>query len=281
METGSFTKAAEELCYTASGVSQLVNALENDLGVQLLHRSKRGVTLTENGERFLPAIRTILSREDSVYQMAAEINGLQIGSTSIAAYLSIATQWLPKVIRDFQKKYPQIVIHLMEGIRPEIAEKLNNGQADLAFLSYREPMEYEWIPLAEVSMLAVLPQSHPLADAEAYPLSYCEKDLFITSERNEDDDVMKMLKKHGVQPNICFSTKESFAAIPLIEQGIGISIMSELLTKRWEWNVKRIPLDPPQRITLGIAALDFEKLTPAAKRFLKFAAERLTDRESR
>lgn len=129
-------------------------------------------------------------------------------------------------------------------------------------------------------MLAVLPQTHPLAGAEVYPLSYCEKDSFITSERNEDDDVMTMLKKYGVQPNICFSTKESFAAIPLIEQGIGISIMSELLTRRWECDVQKLPLDPPQKITLGIAALDFEKLTPAAKRFLKFAAERLTDRES-
>ena len=280
VETGSFSKAAEVLCYTASGVSQLVSALENELQIQLLHRSRKGVTLTENGALFLPAVRELLSREDYIYQTAAELNGMQIGSVTIAAYLSIATQWLPRVIRDFQKKYPRIAVNLMEGVRSEIEEKLDSGQAELAFLSYLEPMEYEWLSLAEVSMLAVLPQTHPLAGAEVYPLSYCEKDSFITSERNEDDDVMTMLKKYGVQPNICFSTKESFAAIPLIEQGIGISIMSELLTRRWECDVQKLPLDPPQKITLGIAALDFEKLTPAAKRFLKFAAERLTDRES-
>ena len=277
VETGSFSKAAEQLCYTASGVSQLVNALENELNVQLLHRNRKGVTLTENGKQFLPAVRAILNREEYIYQTAAELNGLQIGSVTVGAYLSIATQWLPKVIRDFQKRYPQIEINLMEGIRPELEERLDSRQADMAFLSYLEPMRYEWIPLAEVSMLAVLPQSHPLADAKAYPLSYCEQDSFITSERNEDDDVMTMLKSNGVQPNICFSTKESFAAIPLIEQGIGISIMSELLTKRWEYDVKKLPLDPPQKITLGVAVSDFKRLSPAAKRFLEFAVAELRD----
>ena len=124
-------------------------------------------------------------------------------------------------------------------------------------------------------MLAILPQSHPLAQAKAYPLSHCAEDQFIMPERGADDDVMTMLQRNGVQPNIRFSTRESFAAIPLVEQGIGISIMNELLTKRWEYDVRKLPLDPPQKTTFGIAALDFGRLSPAAVRFLKFAAERL------
>lgn len=280
VETGSFTKAAETLCYTASGVSQLVNALEYELQIQLLYRNKRGVMLTESGEKILPAIRTIISTEDLIYQTAAELNGLQIGSVTIASYFSIATHWLPKVIRDFQREYPSIQVKLLEGTRSEIESRLDNRQTDLAFISYLEPMRYDWLSLSEESMLAILPKNHPFAEEKAYPLSYCEKDKFIMPERGKDEDVIKMLQENGIEPNICFTTRESFAAIPLVEQGIGISIMNELLTKRWEWDVRKVPLEPPQKITLGIAALDFEKLTPAAKRFLKFAAERLTSRES-
>lgn len=278
-ETGSFSKAAEKLCYTASGVSQLVGALEKEMGFPLLSRSRKGVVPTTNGKALLPVIRNFLRQEEMIYQMAAELNGLEVGSVTIATYFSIATHWLPRVIRLFQEKYPDIEIRLLEGTRREIEERLDSGQADMAFLSYIEPMGYDWIPLAEESMLAILPKDHPLAEAKAYPLSYCGQDKFIMPERGEDDDVMFMLRKNGVEPNICFSTRESFAAMPLVEQGIGISIMNELLTQRWEYDVKKLPLEPLQKITLGIAALDMEELSPAAKRFLKFAVEQLTQRE--
>lgn len=278
-EEGSFSKAAEKLCYTASGVSQLVSALEGELGFPLLSRSRKGVVPTANGEMLLPAIRSFLQQEEYICQMAAELNGLQIGSVTIATYFSIATHWLPRVIRDFQKKYPNIEVRLLEGTRREIENRLENRQADMAFMSYLEPMAFDWIPLAEEAMLAILPMEHPLAGETVYPLSYCGKDKFIMPERGADDDVMSMLRKNGVEPNICFSTRESFAAVPLVEQGIGISIMNELLTKRWEYDVKKLPLDPPQKITLGIAALDLDGLSPASKRFLKFAVEELTCRE--
>ena len=276
VETGSFSKAAEQLCYTASGVSQLVGALEKEFGFPLLSRSRKGVVPTANGKVLLPAIRSFLQQEEHLYQMAAELNGLEVGSVTIATYFSIATHWLPKVIRLFQEKYPNIEVRLFEGTRKEIEDKLENRQADIAFMSYMEPMLYDWIPLAEESMMAILPKDHPLAEAEAYPLSHCGEDKFIMPERGEDDDVMSMLRENGVEPNICFSTRESFAAMPLVEQGIGISMMNELLTKRWKYEVVKLPLDPPQKITLGIAAMDFEELSPAAKRFLKFAVEQLT-----
>ena len=119
-ETGSFTKAAEKLGYTPSGVSQLVNALESELGVPLLARNTRGVAPTADGEMFLPAVREFLSREDGLYQLASDIKGLEVGSVAIASYSSIATHWLPEVIGAFQREHPGIKISLFEDIRQEV-----------------------------------------------------------------------------------------------------------------------------------------------------------------
>ena len=157
-DTGSFTKAAERLNYTPSGVSQLVGALENETGLTLLRRTRKGVTLTPDGEILLPAVREFLEKENRIYELAAEVKGLLVGSVTIAAYSSISTHWLPEVIRDFEQDYPQIEIRLMEGIRQEVTRWLDEKKADIGFLSYQEPMPYEWTPLDYDEMLAVLPK---------------------------------------------------------------------------------------------------------------------------
>ena len=102
-ETGSFSRAAEVLRYTPSGVNQLVSALEKEVGFSLFSRSTKGVALTANGQLLLPVIREILHQEDRLFEPSAQMNGLLIGTVTIAAYSSIATHWLPAVIRAFQQ----------------------------------------------------------------------------------------------------------------------------------------------------------------------------------
>ena len=279
VETGSFSKAAEFLNYTPSGVSQLVSALENELGFSLLRRSKRGVTPTENGEKLLPTIREFLLQENRIYQFAAETNGLLIGNITIAAYSSIATHWLPSVIRAFQEDYPQIQIKLMEGIRQEVTKWLDEKIADVAFLSYKDPMPYEWIPLAEDQMLAVLPKTHPLAAEISYPLQNCERERFIMPALGRDADVIALFQANKLNPNIQFSTLENFATMAMVEQGLGMSIMNELITRKWQCDVVMLPLTPPQHITLGIALFSLETASPAIKQFIQYAVERLTSQK--
>lgn len=269
-QKGSFSKAAKELNYTPSGVSQLVSAFEKELGFTLLHRNQKGVTITENGKKILPMVREFLKQEEHIYALAAEMNGLMIGNIKIAAYSSIATHWLPSVIKQFQIDYPQIKIELMEGIRQEVIKWLDNQKADLGFMSFQEPMNYDWIPLKEDPMLAILPTNHPLASSSFYPLSNCAYDKMIMPALGQDDDVIALFQKYHIHPNIQFTTLENFAAMAMVEQGLGISIMNQLITEKRICNIIKLPLEPSSFITLGIACPSFYALSPAAKKFLQY-----------
>lgn len=274
-DTGSFTKAAERLNYTPSGVSQLVGALENETGLTLLRRTRKGVTLTPDGEILLPAVREFLEKENRIYELAAEVKGLLVGSVTIAAYSSISTHWLPEVIRDFEQDYPQIEIRLMEGIRQEVTRWLDEKKADIGFLSYQEPMPYEWTSLDYDEMLAVLPKDHLYASKESYPLINCETDSFIMPALGRDDDVVSLFERNGIKLNIHFTTLENFATMAMIEKGLGMSVMNNLITEKWNCDIVKIPVDPPSRITLGLAVPSYKQASPAVKRFIKYAVERL------
>ncbi len=271
-ECGSLSKAAEKLNYTASGVSQLISAMETDFGFPLLKRTRKGVALTFEGEQMLPAIRSFIQQENRMYELAANIKGLQVGTINIAAYSSIATHWLPKVIAGFKAKYPDIHINLMEGVRQEVLHWMEEGRADIGLLSAGEEcVNCDWIPLAEDPMIAVLPKNHPLADAPKYPLSRCNEEAFIMPAMGRDDDVVKVFKKYHIKPNIAYSTNESFSAWAMVENGLGMSITNELLMHGWACDVAKIPIDPPESITLGIILPTLKHASPAVKRFVKYA----------
>ena len=278
-ETGSFSRAAEALRYTPSGVNQLVSALEKEVGFSLFSRNTKGVALTANGELLLPVVREFLRQEDRIFELSAEMNGLLIGSVSIAAYSSIATHWLPAVIREFQRDYPNVKIKLMEGIWQEVSQWLDERVADIGFLSYQENMPYDWIPLADDPMLALLPWDHPLAKAEAYPLENCAKDRFIMPALGCDDDVEALFRRNGIKPRIHFTTLESFSAMSMVEQGLGICVMNRLITEKYICNVVKLPLDPPAQITMGVALHSKVDVSPAVKMFLKYAVRMLTKKE--
>ena len=274
-ELGSFSRAGEVLNYTPSGVSQLVTALENEFGFALLHRSKKGVALTSEGEKLLPALRSFLHQEERVFQLAAEIRGLMVGEIAIASYYSISTRWLPKVIHAFEKDYPNIHIRLMEGIRRDVIDALNSAEADIGFMSSGEGLGFDWIPLAEDPMLAVLPRNHPAAGKKDFPIGDFEKESFIMPAFGRDDDVASLFERFQIRPSIKFSTLESFAAMSMVESGLGISVMNELITKNWHCDVVMLPLDPPQAITLGMAIPSQEQASPAVRKFAEYAARML------
>ncbi len=251
-ETGSFSKAGEVLGYTPSGVSQLVTSLERELGLPLLGRNRKGVTLTENGRRLLPAVREFLQQENRIYQLAGEMSGLLVGSVTIATYSSVATHWLPQVIRRFRARYPHIQIKLMEGIRQEIIQWLEDKAADLAFFSAtRPPCPTTGFPWRRTGWWRCSRPATLWRTGGPIPWPSVPRRTFIMPALGRDDDVLGLLETHGLEPKIAFTTLDTVSALAMIQNDLGMSIMNELITKSWPGKVAILPLDPPQQLTLG------------------------------
>lgn len=128
-------------------------------------------------------------------------------------------------------------------------------------------------------MVALLPRSHPLAEASCYPLENCGRDSFIMPALGCDDDVEALFRCNGIVPNIRFTTMESFSAMSMVEQGLGISVMNRLITEKHICSIAMLPVDPPSRITMGVALHSKTDASPAVKMFLKYAVRMLTKTE--
>lgn len=275
VDLGSFSKAAKELAYTPSGVSQLISALEKDVGFSVLERTRSGVKPTENGKRILPIARAIIQEEDRLFQMSAELKGLSVDSVTIGSYPSVACHWLPKVLKAFREQFPNIEIRVMEGIHQEISEWLDNKEVDFGFMSYDPRTTYDWIPLAHDPMIAVLPANHPLANEKCYPLKECSNEDFIMPGKGQDIDTLGVLSRHDLHPRIAYETIETAATLGMIEAGMGITITNSLSAEKYDFKVSKVPIEPSEAILVGIAIPDKNTCAPAARHFIEFATKRL------
>lgn len=274
-DSGSLSRAAATLSYTPSGVSQLIKALERDLGFSVLERGAHGVTPTAAGAQILPVARSIVQEEDRLLQAGAEIMGLSTGVVTIGSYPSVATHWLPRVIKRFREHYPAIEIRIMEGIHQEITAWLDSKEVDIGFISHEQSLPYDWIPLARDPMIAVLPHDHPLARAKSYPVARCDKEAFIMPGKGQDVDTVGVLSRHGLHPAIAYETIETAATLALIEEGMGMTVMNSLAAQKFNFHVAKVPIDPPEAILFGIAVPSLKACAPAVRHFVEYAKTEL------
>lgn len=277
IDTGSFTKAAELLHYTPSGISHMMTNLEAELGYPLLYRSKTGVVPTPSALELMPVLREIADCANRFEQISSRINGLQTGRLTIGVYSSIAICWLPPVIKAFAQTYPGIRIILKEGIHQELDSYLENRQVDICLYSEKPDSPYTWIPLRKDPMIAILPPDHPLAGEKAYPLSACQQEDFIMPASGADHDVIQLFRAHHLHPRVKYETIENHAALSMIAQGLGMSIMNRLITENLVADVVKLPLDPPCTISMGIALPTPSELSPAARAFVDLTCQMLAE----
>ena len=275
IDSGSLTKAAAAFGYTTSGISHMMSTMEEEVGFPLLIRSRTGVMPTANAERLIPILRSQLSWDEQLQQTISEISGMNSGSITVAAYSSIASQWLPTVISRFHRDYPAIEINLLEGAWQEVANYLAEHRADMGFYSYQPSIKYHWVPLKNDSMVVCVPPDHPLAGNDKVRLSELEDQSIIMPAFGQDIDVLNLLK--GRSTDYQFTTLETLSAFGLVEQGIGIVITNELMTRGRVNRMKILPLDPPQSISLGVAFPSDTQLTPAAAKFIDYAKLMIRD----
>ena len=160
-ELGSLTKAAEALEITQSAVSHTINSLEEQFGFAILTRSRAGVKLTDNGQRIMPSVRGMLNYYEQLNQTVSAIRGLDFGTVRIGAFTSVAVHWLPGVIKEFQRDYPNVDIKLLNGDYHDVEKWLTEGSVDLGFVNLPTKLNCECIALMEDRLLDLTWDSAP------------------------------------------------------------------------------------------------------------------------
>ena len=271
VEYGSFTKAAEILDYSQSGISRMINDLETEWKVTLLERSRSGVLLTSEGKELLPYAKKLCSDYDGLQQQVDSLNGLESGLIRIATISSIATHWLPKIIRKFQADFPDIDYDLHLGTYEEIETWIAEGRVDCGFvlLPVQNP-DFETLFLEQDRMLVVLPENHPLVHCERFPAAALCNDPFMLLKNEGRSEVSELLEKYGVKPAIHLSIWDDYAIMSMVESGLGISILPELILRRCPYHIVTKELEVPAYRNLGLALRSRKTASRAVLKFLDY-----------
>ncbi len=269
-EYGSFTRAAEILNYSQSGISRMIGDLEKDWNVVLLERGKSGVKLTSDGMKLLPFAKNVCMEYEKLQMEVDELNGLQSGLIRIGTFSSVATHWLPNMIRRFQKDYPGIDYELLLGDYTEIEEWILSGRVDCGFLRLPARPELETHFLEQDRLLAILPENHSLARLEKIPVAALCNEPFLLLEKGAKAEVSEIFERCDLTPEIHFTTWDDYAIMSMVESGLGISILPELILKRVPYRIVAKELDVPAYRKIGIALRSRKNASLAVRRFLDY-----------
>lgn len=270
VEYGSFTKAAEALDYSQSGISRMINDLEKEWKVSLLERGRTGTRLTSDGLKLLPRIQNVCAEYQKLQMLVDELNGLQSGLIRIGTFSSVATHWLPNIIKEFQKDYPNIDYELLLGDYTEIEEWILEGRVDCGFLRLPAHPDLETIFLEQDKLLVILPESHPLAGCERFPVEALCNDPFMLQEKGAKAEVSEIFERYNLTPKVRFTTWDDYAIMSMVESGLGISILPQLILRRVPYHIVTKELDMPSYRNIGLALRDKKSISLAIKRFMEY-----------
>ena len=270
-EQGSFTRAAQQLGYTQSGLTHMMNSLEKDIGFALLVRDRTGIRLTPAGDRVFPMTQDVLRSGEILEQEIRRINIRREETIRVAAYASIAMHWLPEIIQRFRDNHPDVTVDIQMGSVEEVYRWVREDKVDMCFASRQEGINLEWTHLRDDPLLVILPPDYDLRGRDSLHIRCLQGMDFLMPSLGFHLDIMRALG--DVQPNIRETQVSDSVIISMVEHGLGVSVLSELVLKGRRDNVVAVPMDPPAVRELGIAVRSKKELRPMARRFITEARE--------
>jgi DNA-binding transcriptional LysR family regulator len=275
-DTGSFTKAGQELNMTQPAVSRAISSIETELGVTLFIRNRRnGVMLTDVGKRILHIFREILHGFEKVDQEIASEKGLETGIVRIGAFPVASAHFIPKTIRFITDKYPNIEFSILEGTIAEIKEWLETRIIDVGLLI--PPVhDLETFPLYREKMYAVLRDDHRLNKQSVIRVQDLKDEPMIICKAGFEPPVIEWFHKAGMNPPEKYVVYNYNTGLNMIQEGLGMAVMSELSLFHTPPNVVVREIDPEGYRDIHIAVHSLEESSIAVKLFIETALQLFT-----
>ena len=266
---GSFTKAAEQLGFTQSGISHAIASLEDELGLQLMSRSRGGVSLTADGRALLPYFEQMCAMQHKLEEKARDLQGLETGLVRVATFTSVSMQWMPYILKTFHELYPNIEFELMQGDDHQIEQWINEGRVDCGFISLPGAMKLPAWLLYSDQWKVITAYDHPLAGCEPFPTYALSSQPFIQLDEGSDYEVRAVLDKLGVTPNVQYTVRDDMTIMAMVSSGLGISIMPELMLRHTNYPLVQCRMAQPFYRNIGICVKDKEACSRSTMRFIE------------
>lgn len=285
-EALNFTKAAQRLRIAQPALSRQVQDLEDEIGVDLLKRTPRGVTLTAEGKLFFQEARELIERaDDSVKKVRALARG-EYGELHIGYSPTPTIEILPPALAAFQKAVPGVHVTLHDMSNDEMVDGLRGGSIQLALTPLTISEQVPDLDSEEIKAypfcVALLP-GHPLARMKSIPLEKAAAEPLVTLDQKHYPGARSFLNQLfaplGIKPRIAVECDSGSSVVAAIEAGRGIAITLPVLKLVTGKRLIYRPLaGVTQRIPVGIVWAKTGDLTPAGEKFCdilrKFAKRR-------
>ena len=274
-ELGSLTKAAQALGYSQPNISHMIKTLENDFGFALFIRSKDSCTITKNGESILYYCSQIVKNDEMLHAAVQGIFGLLTGSIRIGATNSNMIDFVPKVIHRFTTSYSGIELLPREMGAEDIIRELKSGNIDVGFIEEQavpDELRKYFIPLYHDPLCVILPPNHPLSALDKVPsdrIKGCDFILPIIPGTDNSSEYADVLAR--MNPNIRYKAASDLAIFGMVENNLGISIMSKEMTKYLRCKVESREFAEDLYRTQGVLIGSNDHIMPAVQEFISVA----------
>jgi LysR family transcriptional regulator, carnitine catabolism transcriptional activator len=285
-ECRHFTRAAERCHVSQSAFSAVIQKLEDAIGTPLFNRDTRNVTLTPEGELFVEVARQLMADIESAFSDLRDHVARRKGRVAIAALPSLAANWLPPVIADYRRRYPDITVELYDVLSDQCLELLRQGKAELALTAPgQNSEEFETRTLCSEGFYLVCHRDHPLAKRRCIRLSSLAGCEFIhlartSSVRQHLDPALRSVPL----VNVGLEVEHLATLAGLIANGLGVSLVPELTLFQFRHpDLVAVPLDEAAIVRpILIVERKGRRLSVAAQGMLELIEARLAhDRHNR
>ena len=274
-EQQSFTKAAQCLGVAQPAVSMAIKKLESDLGLMLIHRRDRNISLTDEGQKLLQHARRIVQACDEALLEMSELNELAQGEVRVGIPSMMGSYYFPPILMAFRHQYPTLTLKVIEGGTWQLQKMLESGELDLSVIvSESLPDNLATQPLIREEMLVTVATDHAFSELESVtPEAFFEEELVMFKEGYFHRRIVDLLAQStGMTPKISFETN----LIPLIksitQQGFGISTLLAMVIEKDDQLITR-SFEPPIWLDLSIAWRKDSYLSKANQAFLDFVSQ--------
>ncbi len=233
---GGFTRAARHLHVAQSAVSAQIRALERELGVTLLARTTRTVTLTHAGELFLTRARAALGELDRARGELAELSSALTGRVTLGATSVLGSFDLPPALAGFAQRYPGVGVSMRSALIAKLLDKLDAGEVDLVLGPVHEdlPSRFSAQLLAREQLVLALPPGHPRAGRPRVEMAELDGEVFVclSSESGLRSILDTAAARAGFTADVRFETHSPAGIRELVSAGLGVALLAASATTR-------------------------------------------------